>query len=37
MTDNEYRQYIREYLENILEEVTEEDIEYYVWLWGGAL
>lgn len=36
MPDKEYREYIREYLEAVQYEVTEDDIDYYVWLWGGV-
>lgn len=36
MTDLEYREYIREYLDVIMDDITEEDIDYYVWLWGGT-
>ena len=37
MTDQEYREYIREYLEVVQYAVTEDDIDYYVFLWGGVI
>lgn len=36
MNTEEYRAYVREYLEATSDVVTEEEIDYYVWLWGGV-
>jgi len=36
MTDQEYREYVREYLEAVQYDVSEANIDYYVWLWEGV-
>lgn len=32
-----YREYIRDYLEAVQDNVSEDDIDFYVWLWNGAV